>query len=391
MIALLRSRLAPAVAALLAALSLHSCIEPPLKLASESVLVDLPIVNADLKVVWNIDFDLQTEWYYGWDETDRKMWGDIGYTLPTNYEVRRYYLGTEPGGPHTREGLDAFTIFGNRFRRTYYFGYYDLLVWSNIDSKDGTQVLKVDDSNLDYVKATTSVTRGLSRDPENPDQVTALYNQPEVFFSTYPRDIHISERFEDYDYFDEEEQTYVKNITATMKPLVYIYLVQIVLHNNDGRIIGTTGDCAVSAFASATNVNTGRTGSVPCMVYFGTRMKRGIELKGETVEVIGGRLTTFGLCDMEGWEEGSKAEYSGSRQDLPNYIYYTLKFDNASQKTFVATITDQCQSQSHGGIITLHVDCSKVEVPPPGDVSSTGGMFYPTIEDYENVDYDIPM
>ena len=113
--------------------------------------------------------------------------------------------------------------------------------------------------------------------------------------------------------------------------------------------------------------------------------------EGETVEVIGGRLTTFGLCDMEGWEEGSKAEYSGSRQDLPNYIYYTLKFDNASQKTFVATITDQCQSQSHGGIITLHVDCSKVEVPPPGDVSSTGGMFYPTIEDYENVDYDIPM
>ena len=133
MIALLRSRLAPAVAALLAALSLHSCIEPPLKLASESVLVDLPIVNTDLKIVWNIDFDLQADWYYGWDDTDRQMWGEIGYTLPTNYEVRRYYLGSEPGGPHTREGLDAFTIFENRFRRTYYFGYYDLLVWSNID------------------------------------------------------------------------------------------------------------------------------------------------------------------------------------------------------------------------------------------------------------------
>ena len=368
-----------------------SCIEPPLVLPSEEVIIDLPIVVSEMEVVWNIETDWKTTWIYGWDETDEATWGKIGYFEPTNYEVRRYYLGGTPGAPHSADNVDGFTVFGTSFRRNYQFGYYDMLIWSNIDSPDGTQVLVVNDSRVDEVTATTTATRGLSRDPENREQVTGLFNQPEIFYSTYPCDIFISHNFEDYDYFDEVDQRWVKHLKSELQPLVYIYLVQIVLHNNDGRITGTSGDAAVSAFAASTSVNSGHTGNDPCIVYYGSRLKDNLSAPGgETVDVIGGKLTTFGLCDMDPYWVDGRAQYNGSRADLPNYLYFTLQFSNGTSKTLTATITEQCQSQCHGGVITVNLDCRDIEVPDPGD-SGSGNMFVPTIEDYEDVIYDIPM
>ena len=382
---------AMAIAAVAIAALTHSCIKPPLVLPSEEVIIDLPIIVSDIEVVWNIDTDWKREWIYGWDDTDEMLWGSIGYFEPTNYEVRRYYLGGTAGAPHSADNVDGFTVFGTSFRRNYQFGYYDMLIWSNIDSPDGTQVLVVNDTDVNEVKATTTVTRGISRNPDNRDQVTALFNQPEIFYSTYPRDIYISHDFDDYDYFDEENKCWVKHLKSELHPLVYIYLVQIVLHNNDGRVVGTSGDAAVSAFASSTSVNTGHTGYTPCIVYYGTRMKKDLSTaEGETVDVIGGKLTTFGLCDMDPYWTDGRAEYSGSRSDLQNYLYFTLRFSNETSKTMLLPVTDQCQRQSHGGVITVHVDCRNIDLPDPGDPGS-GNLFVPTIEDYTDVNYDIPM
>lgn len=167
-------------------------------------------------------------------------------------------------------------------------------------------------------------------------------------------------------------------------------MVQIILHNNDGRITGITGDAAVSAFANGTSVNTGHTNNSPCMVYFPTRMKRNLTVEGERVDIIGGKLTTFGLCDMEGWRVNSRAEYMGSRLDLDNRLYFTLLFNNGKERTVNYLITDQCRAQSHGGVITLHLNCRDIEIPSDG-VGQKGDFFVPTIDDYDNVDYDIPM
>lgn len=374
---------------LLLSLLLVGCIEPPLHLPAEEVLVDMPIVETNIEVIWNINVDWQKQWYYGWDEIDEELFGQIAYPDPTNFEVRRYFIGDAPGQPHTTSGMDGFTIFGRHFRRTYMFGYYDMLFWSNIDSPTQTQVLTINESDINEVTATTTVTRGLLNDA-SATSVTGLYNQPEIFYSAYERDIHISRNKEDYDYFDEEEGVWVKQINTTLNPLVYIYMVQIILHNNDGRITGITGDAAVSAFANGTSVNTGHTNNSPCMVYFPTRMKRNLTVEGERVDIIGGKLTTFGLCDMEGWRVNSRAEYMGSRLDLDNRLYFTLLFNNGKERTVNYLITDQCRAQSHGGVITLHLNCRDIEIPSDGS-GQKGDFFVPTIDDYENVDYDIPM
>ncbi len=366
-----------------------ACIEPPLHLPAEDVILEMPIVIMDLEVVWNVDLDWQAKWHYGWDETDEELFGPISYPTPTNYEVRRYFIGDEPGQPHTREGMDGFTIFSNSFRRTYNFGYYDVLLWSNIDSPTHTQVVLVNENDIDEVTATTTATRGMLSEPLA-EQVTGLYNQPEIFYSAYERDIYISRFKEDYDYFDEEQGVWVKQIKSSLTPLVYIYLVQVIVHNNDGRITGATGDAAVSAFASGTSVNTGHTSNRPCMVYFPMRMKRGISVDGENVDILGGKLTTFGLCDMEGWHRGSSADYTGSRTDLDNRLYFTLSFRNGTEKTCSFVVTDQCRERAHGGIITVHINAPDITPPDPADPSS-GDLFVPTLEDYDDVSYDIIM
>lgn len=367
--------------------TLTSCIEPPLKLPAQEILMDLPVVVADLEVVWNIDVDWNTEWHYGWDEVDQELWGDLSYPIPKSYEVRRYFLGEKPRVPHKE--VDAFTIYANSFRRTYLFGYYDMLLWSNIESKDQTQVVLIDESNLDEVKASTTVTRAMELPRAEGVRATALYNQPEIFYSAYPRDLYISRNMEDYDYYNEEENVWVKQVNCQLEPLVYIYLVQIILRNNDGRVKGINGDCAISAFANGTSVNTAHTNNDPCMVYFNTRLKRNLQVKGETVDIIGGKLTTYGLCDMAGFSADSRAQYQGSRGELPNYLYYELIMANGSVKTLRADVTKQCQEQCHGGIITIELNCQDLEVP--GEDPGTGSVFRPIVEDYDELIYDIPL
>ena len=368
-------------------LTLTGCIEPPLYLPADEVLVDMPIVVMDLEVVWNVDVDWQSHWYYGWDALDESLFGSIEYPQPRSYEVRRYFVGDDKTAPHTAAGTDGFTTMQTSFRKSYNFGYYDLLLWSNIYSPTGTQVVLIDESNLEEVKASTTATRGIMRDI-SAQAVTGLYNQPEIFYSAYEEEVYISRYHEDYDYFDEQEQVCVKHIQTTLNPLVYIYLVQVIVHNNDGRIVGVTGDAAVSAFANGTSVNTAHTNNSPCMVYFPMRFKQGIDADGETVDIAGGKLTTYGLCDMDGWATDTRADYNGTRTDLDNKLFLTLQFSNGTEKTLDFLITDQCRARAHGGVLTVHINALDIKPPSSGEQGS-GNLFVPNVEDYENVDYDI--
>lgn len=370
-----------------------SCIEPPLHLPGQEILAELPAVETELSVVWNVNADWSTNWYYGWDEKDDSIWGSIGYTMPKSYQVRRYYTGDDPKAPHTN--VDAFSITGTKFRRFFSFGYYDILFWSDIDSPDGTQVLVINETP-DSVTATTTGTRGLSRtvnrlvgseEQTDTSGIIGLRNQPEIFYAAYPEDIYISHDLSDYIY-DPVENIYIKKIETELRPLVYIYLVQIVLLNND-RVKGINGNSAMSAMASGTNVNTGHTNNSPSLIYFNTRMKRNMVADGRPCDIIGGKFTTFGLCDMEPYTRAG-ALYRGSREELNNYLFFDLIFSNDGVKTYSVDVTDQCQRQAHGGVITVYVDCSQLEMPE-GPATTPGSLFVPTVEDYEEVYWEVEM
>lgn len=381
------------VTAMLMALQLISCIEPPLHLPGQELLAEMPAVETQLSVVWNVDADWSVDWYYGWDTIDTDIWGGIGYDMPTGFQVRRYYTGEEPLAPHTE--VDAFSIRATTFRRYFSFGYYDLLLWSDIDSPDGTQVLVINE-RLESVDATTTGTRGLSKTvtslstPAKAPETGyyGLKNQPEIFYASYSEDIYISRDLNDYVY-DPVENVYIKKIDAQLRPLVYIYLVQIILLNNDGRVKGINGNAAMSCLASGTNLNTGHTNNVPSMVYFGTRLKRDMVADGKPCEIIGGKFTTFGLCDMEPYTRAG-AKYKGSRTELVNNLFFDLVFVNDTEQTYCFDVTDQCQNQAHGGVITVYIDCTKLD-PPSGPEQGSGSLFVPTVEDYDEVYWEVEM
>lgn len=364
-----------------------SCIQPPLHLPGQELQMRMPKVETELSVIWDFEVSLDTTWYYGWDATDDSIWGHIGYPMPKSYEVHRYYKGANPVSWHS--SVDAFSIRSNKFRRYFQFGYYDMLFYSEVESKDGTQVLVMHET-LDSVTATTTGTRGLSRSlfrskatESDTTGAVGLLNQPEIFYGAYPENIYISPNLEDYEY-DPVEDLYIKHIDARLRPLVYIYLVQFVLFNNeDGKIKAVNGNAALSSMASSTNVNTGHTGNKPAVVYFNTRMKKNLTVRGRKSDVIGGKLTTFGLCDNEPYTR-SGAMYGGSRSNLRNKLYFDLIWKNDGIRTYEFDVTDQCLSQAHGGILTVWIDCAALTPPDPGP-SSTGSLFIPTVEDYDEV------
>lgn len=367
-----------------------SCIEPELNLPGQDLAVELQVAQTDLHVVWDNDVQIDHEWYYGWDLKDDSIWGGIAYPIPSSYEVFRYYKGDNPQAMHT--SADMFTIYTNRFRRYFQFGYYDILLYSNIDSKDGTQVVVISEQG-DSVIATTTGTRGLSRSildatrVGDDDTPIGILNQPEIFYVAYSENVYISPDLNDYEY-DPVENVYIKHIETELRPLVYIYLVQFILTNNDNhRIKGINGNAAISSMAASTNLKTGHTGNKPTFVYFNTRMKEDVMVDGKRCDVFGGKLTTFGLCDNEPYTR-SGTHYSGTRGNLNNIVYYDMVWDNGQIVTYQADVTDQMQRQAHGGIITITVDCSQL-TPPEDEPSGGGSMFIPTIEDYDEVQWEI--
>ena len=369
-----------------------SCIEPPLHLPGQELEMKIPQVETQLEVVWDHEINLEQEWYYGWDSQDEELWGDLGYPTPTRYEVRRYYKGDNTSEQH--KTVDGFSTKQTKFRRYFQFGYYDILIYNDIESKDGTQALVMHES-LDSVIATTTGIRGISRtildklntSNANSSSAIGLLNQPEIFYEAYPQNIFISNDLNDYEY-DPVEDIYIKHIEAKLRPLVYIYLVQFILYNNDeGKIVGVNGNAALSSMASSTNLFTGHTSNKPAFVYFNTRMKKNIMVKGRKSDVIGGKLNTFGLCDNEPFTR-SGAAYVGSRSNLKNLLYYDLIWSNGQTKTYEFDVTEQCLAKSHGGILTVWIDCSTLTPPDPVE-SGTGSLFIPTVEDYDEVFWEV--
>lgn len=73
--------------------------EPNLYLhqGGKETTMDLPKIDLELKVLWDYEFkydvvyDWEAEWKYGWDDDDNKLFGKIGYTEPSVFEIRRYF------------------------------------------------------------------------------------------------------------------------------------------------------------------------------------------------------------------------------------------------------------------------------------------------------------
>lgn len=344
---------------------------------------DVPDVHIDLNVMWSysLDYDWRAEWTYGWDENDIASMGELGYTEPSSFDLRRYYLGAIPNQTH--QSVEKFIVDGNVFRTRYLFGFYDLLVWSRNYRHDMVQSLVFDEtSTLDYVVASTNTSTVGSR--YQAPVHTYSFNQPDELFAGYEPNLHITDDLSDYDHYDPETRTYYKKMQMQLLPVTYIYLTQVRLHNNNGRVVATSGDANLSGMARTVTLNNGVSGKDAVSVYYNVRLKNNCIIKstGESVDVVGGKCLTFGIPNQNSYRV-QRAEEVVDR--VKHYMDVNMMFYNGMDTTMVFDVTDKVRQRYKGGVITIDLDMDTIPVPQrPG-----GSGFDAVVKEFDEENFYI--
>lgn len=377
------------MAIIAAVMSLLVCCirEPELHLFDGGdIEIELPLVELELDAYWDyemsygITYDWRAEWYYGWDAVDQELFGSLGYTEPSIFHLRRYFTGSTPLASHT--SVVANTITGKSFYGKYSWGFWDILVWNDVNTIDGVQSLNFDEqTSLDYVLAYTNQTMASSR-YEAPKYTRAFY-EPEPLFSAYHQGIEIDRELTGFEY-DPIRNVYVKKLDMLLEPITYIYLTQVILHHNRGKIVGIDGSGMLSGFARSTVVNTGISGEDIITVYYNTRFKKNCDMNGEPVDIAGGRLLTFGISG----QNANRIKHIEDVKDKTNhYLDITMQFNNGMDSTFVFDVTDQVRKRWKGGVITVELDMDTVRIPS----RSGGSAFDAVVKEFEEETHEFPL
>ena len=376
------------IATALAVLALTACERRPelhLYAAGDRTL-EFPIVDLELEAIWDyelvygIQYDWRAEWYYGWDEDDRRLFGELEYGTPTSYNLRRYYTGANALAPHRNVLADH--VAGNTFRGSYTWGFWDILVWNDVQTIDGVQSLNFDERGAnDHVVVYTNPSMNPSR--YQAPRFTHAFYQPEPLFAAYEQGIEISEDLHGFE-FDPERNVWVKKLDMLLEPVTYIYLTQVILHNNRGRVTAIDGESNASGFARTTTLNTGVAGDDAITVHYNTRFKHDVDMKGENVDIAGGRFLTFGICSHNAYRITDPAQLHDTHE---HYMDVHMQFYNGTDSTLVFNITDQVRRRYKGGVITMELDMDTVPIPQrPG-----GSGFDAVVQDFEEETHEIEM
>lgn len=373
---------------LLALLALSSCYrEPPLHLYDiDSPAVALPIVELSLDTYWDYDgnlginYDWRAEWYYGWDDEDRSIFGELEYEEPTKFFLRRYYTGEVKEG--TRIDKKNAYVSGRTFRAPYDWGFWDILAWNDVKTIDGVQSLQIDEKSSydEDIIASTGTTMYSSR-YHAPRYQNSFY-EPEQLFSACEKGVEINKNLDGFE-FDEDNNIWVRKLNMYLEPLTYIYLPQIILHNNNGRIDQVTSNGNISGMARSADINTGFAGEDAIAVNFKMRLKTNKDFKaGEKVDIVGGRLMTFGICG----QNANRITRADEENDTEHhYIDVQLQFNNGMDSIFVFDVTDQVRKRYKGGVITVELDMDTVPTPK----RSGGSGFNAIVKGFEEELHEI--
>lgn len=362
-------------------------------------MVELPDIDLELQLLWDylfsydVEYDWQNEWLYGWDETDNELFGTLGYSEPTDFNIRRYFTNDVQFGQHTAPYKHYIT--GKMLSAQYDFGFWDILAWNEIHTSDGVQSLRIDETaTYDYVTAYTGQTMMAAR--YNAPRYTRAFYQPEALFAGYESGIGINKNFDGFT-FDEDRKIWVRKLNMTLQPVTYIYLPQIILHNNnrDHRIVtAIDGNANLSGMSRSVNLNTGVTGPDAITVNFNMRMK--FDRNGRSndkVDIIGGKVLTFGIINLNPHKLNTRA-YAESMQKVMaadknnrHYLDVKMQFYNGKDSTLVFDVTNQVRRLFRGGVITVELDMDTVPIPQ----RSGGSGFDAVVKDYEEKQWEFDM
>lgn len=356
------------ILALAAALAAGCAIEPPLHLRKVvATKVELTTkVNVD--VMWQVNWN--ADWNFTWN-TDAL--GPLGYTLPAS--IRMHIFTQGPDGQPISHTVHNFV--GDYAQMEVFVGTHNLLFHNN----DAEEFLFSQDDDLAPVHCyTRTISSGLKTSTPvlTPAQKAAgtdtkadepieepVSLMPSGLFSLYDENRKISDNPADYVY---ENGKYILKIEGELYPSTYIYLVQVSLLNNNGRVVGSNGGAALTGMAEGVNLNTREswteTVSVPMNVYM-----------DNTQDMLGAKVFTFGNPGCNPYDSSSVA----AMPEQSHFLVLNVAYVNGSWRNIRMDVTDQVRALPLGGVITLEID---VDDFPPDETAGGGGGFNALIGDW---------
>lgn len=361
--------------------SLCSCrIDPPLHLR-KAVEVEVEVdTQVDVDVMWQINWE--TEWDYVWNV---EALGPLGYVPPTGMRLHAYTLG--PDGEYVAYQVHNFA--GEESRVRVFAGMYDFLFHNN----DSESILFSAESNYDDVYAyTRMISKGLrtsslvkssrqkgnsatpdTKAEEDSDESQEFENYPVVLmpdclYSLFDQGQEVSDNLEDYEYIDGR---YVFRIKGELHPSTFIYLVQVRLLNNDGRVIGSAGGAALTGMSEGVNLQTGVTSTNIVSVPMDVRVNRTAD-----PDLMGARLISFGIPGCTPYDDASVAA-----SESQHFLVLSVSYKDGGYTNIHVDVTDQVRALPLGGVITVELDVN--DFPPEQPDPGGGGGFEALIGGWE--------
>lgn len=305
--------------------------------------------NVKIDMLWQTDW--QSKWQVDWDTS---LKGELGYTKPETFHYN--YYSAESG-----KLVGQRDVASESTRLNLGYGDYKLFTYT----KD-YENLRVNTSDDYHIVTATTIPDNYSELPDSLTKKLTVYEMPDEIFSMYA-DVTISDKLEDYVYVPEEN-IYLLRINAELEPRVFIYLLQVELLNNKGRI-KSSGIFTVSGLAKSVDLMTGQTGTESVAHQFSSvyqeldKQDSGGQasskqassptraLSSEADALIGGRFTTFGRP---------------TDSDEANMCYLAVKYKSGARVCIPFDITDQIKGLPKGGVINLQIDLDQVKVDTGG-------------------------
>ena len=308
----------------------------------DSVRLSVSFKNPDLDLLWGEDW--KTDWQYDWDSSDT-TYGTLGYSTPEIFKGTIYNLDANTGKRYS----NFFKLFGlNENPATLPSGgKYDMLLY-NTDTEN--IIFQASDDFEKYTASTTITPFGF-------DSLGVAYkhlDEPDELLGALVTGVDLS-----------KPSTDSMEIDVELNPYSIIYLIQVVILNNDDvNDLHVTGarDISVSGLSQGVDLFTRKTFDKTILIttedikplqnHANVRLEDGTVV--ENADILAARMLTWGLPGinpMEPTKYGSKAAVVNQ-----NFIGIEVTLRNGRPYTVSYEITEQLRNKPAGGVLTVSVD-----------------------------------
>ena len=350
-------------------------IDPPLHLrkTAETSVILVPTITTTF--LWQVNW--QTEWQFSWAAD---LLGPVEYTVPNAVRMHDYTLDSD----YTPKSHAVYNFNGTNGQVQLFQGVHNLL-FHNVGSE--VNLFRSDDDLSDVHAYTRVISSGLKSSMpvmtlEQKEAATRAEAEmeldepvvlmPDELFTMYDKERVISDNLDDFEYVDGK---YILHIRGELEPVTYIYLIQIKLINNLGRVIGSMGGLALTGMADdvclPTRLTSTSTASVPTELYINPT---------SDPDILGARVLTFGIPGCNPHEPASVAAAPAGK----HYVVANICFSTGQYKNINIDVTDQVRALPTGGVITLEIDVNDFPpeiIDPP---ITGGGGFNALIGDWDD-------